>query len=77
MKSGYARVRGSNGGVEAMNEDCSLLRLMVGRVIGKTKEAREASDTSQPRFEAIEIIEALILSLVAVATAWSGYQAAE
>ncbi|HZD08356.1 MAG TPA: hypothetical protein VE176_08910 [Candidatus Limnocylindrales bacterium] len=27
--------------------------------------------------EAIEIIEALILALVAVATAWSGYQAAE
>ena len=29
------------------------------------------------RFEVIEIIEALILALVAVATAWSGYQAAE
>ena len=37
---------------------------------------RESSDTSQSRFEAIEIIEALILALVAVATAWSGYQAA-
>lgn len=33
--------------------------------------------TSQSRWEVIEIIEALILALVAVATAWSGYQAAE
>jgi hypothetical protein len=32
--------------------------------------------TSEHRFEAIEIIEAMILALVAVATAWSGYQAA-
>ena len=38
---------------------------------------RESGDTSQARFEAIEIIEALILALVAVATAWSGYQAAK
>jgi hypothetical protein len=38
---------------------------------------RGSGDTSQSRFEAIEIIEAFILALVAVATAWSGYQAAE
>jgi hypothetical protein len=38
---------------------------------------RESGDTSQARFEAIEILEALILALVAVATAWSGYQAAQ
>jgi len=38
---------------------------------------REAGDTSQSRWELIEIIEALILALVAVATAWSGYQAAQ
>lgn len=38
---------------------------------------RETGDTSQSRWEVIEIIEALILALVAVATAWSGYQAAE
>ncbi len=50
---------------------------MINRAFGKTKEARETSDTSQSRFEAIEIIEAFILALVAVATAWSGYQAAE
>jgi hypothetical protein len=37
---------------------------------------RGSGDISQARFEAIEIIEALILALVAVATAWSGYQAA-
>lgn len=36
-----------------------------------------SGDTSQVRLEVIEIIEALILALVAVATAWSGYQAAE
>jgi hypothetical protein len=60
-----------------MNGDWSLLRLMVSRAIGKTKEARETGDTSQSRLEVIEIIEALILALVAVATAWSGYQAAE
>jgi len=38
---------------------------------------RQSDDTSQSRWEVIEIIEALILALVAVATAWSGYQAAE
>jgi len=38
---------------------------------------RENGPSSQSRFEAIEIIEALILALVAVATAWSGYQAAQ
>ena len=59
-----------------MNGDWSLLRLMINRVFGKTKEASETSDTSQSRFEAIEILEALILALVAVATAWSGFQAA-
>ena len=37
---------------------------------------RDSSDTSQSRWGVIEIIEALILALVAVATAWSGYQAA-
>jgi len=38
---------------------------------------RESGETSQSRLEVIEIIEAFILALVAVATAWSGYQAAE
>jgi hypothetical protein len=38
---------------------------------------RENGPSSQSRFEAIEILEALILALVAVATAWSGYQAAQ
>jgi hypothetical protein len=38
---------------------------------------RETGETSHSRWEVIEIIEALILALVAVATAWSGYQAAE
>ena len=60
-----------------MNEDWSLLRLMINRAFGTTKEVRESGDKSQVRFEAIEIIEAFILALVAVATAWSGYQAAE
>jgi hypothetical protein len=36
----------------------------------------ESATNSKPRFETIEIIEAAILALVAVATAWSGYQAA-
>src|SRR3989449_11223591 len=49
----------------------------VGYVIRKLNQVRESDDTSQSRFEAIEIIEALILALVAVATAWSGYQAAQ
>ena len=60
-----------------MNGDWSLLRLMINRAFGKTNEVRETGDTSQARFEVIEIIEAFILALVAVATAWSGYQAAE
>src|SRR6266436_1286249 len=49
----------------------------VGYVIRKLNQVRQSGDTSQSRFEAIEIIEALILALVAVATAWSGYQAAK
>ena len=48
----------------------------VGYVIRKLYQVRENVDISGRRFEAIEIIEALILALVAVATAWSGYQAA-
>src|SRR5215813_883935 len=47
----------------------------VGYVIRKLNQVRDHTD--QSRFEAIEIIEALILALVAVATAWSGYQAAQ
>jgi hypothetical protein len=49
----------------------------VSYVIRKLNEMRESGHTPQSRFEAIEIIEALILALVAVATAWSGYQAAQ
>jgi hypothetical protein len=49
----------------------------VDYVIKKLNEARESDRTLQSRFEAIEIIEALILALVAVATAWRGYQAAQ
>jgi hypothetical protein len=48
-----------------------------GYVVRKLNQVRESGDASQSRFEVIEIIEALILALVAVATAWSGYQAAE
>jgi hypothetical protein len=48
----------------------------LGYVIRKLNQVRE-SDKSQARLEVIEIIEALILALVAVATAWSGYQAAQ
>jgi hypothetical protein len=49
----------------------------IGYVIRKLNQMRDSSDASQSRWEVIEIIEALILALVAVATAWSGYQAAE
>jgi hypothetical protein len=49
----------------------------VGYVIRKLNQLRENDHTPQSRFEAIEVIEAVILALVAVATAWSGYQAAE
>ena len=48
----------------------------LGYVIRKLNQVRESGDTSQSRLEVIEIIEALILALVAVATAWSGYEAA-
>ena len=48
----------------------------LGYVIRKLNQVRKNDDTSQARLEVIEIIEALILALVAVATAWSGYQAA-
>src|SRR5262249_47032588 len=47
-----------------------------GYVIRKLNQVRESGDTSRSRLEVIEIIEALILALVAVATPWSGYQAA-
>src|SRR5438045_4407294 len=49
----------------------------VGYVIRKLNQVREKVLPSQSRFETIEIIEAVILALVAVATAWSGYQAAQ
>jgi hypothetical protein len=49
----------------------------LGYVIRKLNQVRENISPSQSRFEAIEIIEAVILALVAVATAWSGYQAAK
>jgi hypothetical protein len=49
----------------------------LGYVTRKLNQVRESGDTSQARLEVIEIIEALILALVAVATAWSGYQAAK
>src|SRR5437763_13191901 len=49
----------------------------VGYVIRKLNQVRENVSSSQSRFEAIEIIEAVILALVAVATAWSGYQEAK
>src|SRR3989440_11144366 len=49
----------------------------VGYVIRKLNQVREIVLASQSRFEAIEIIEAVILALAAVATAWSGYQAAQ
>jgi hypothetical protein len=49
----------------------------VGYVIRKLNQVRENVSSPQSRFEAIEIIEAVILALVAVATAWSGYQAAK
>jgi hypothetical protein len=48
----------------------------IGYVIRKLNQVRENGHPSERRFEAIEIIEAVILALVAVATAWSGYQAA-
>jgi len=48
----------------------------IGYVIRKLNQVRQ-SDKSQARLEVIEIIEALILAFVAVATAWSGYQAAQ
>ena len=49
----------------------------VGYVIRKLNEVRKSGDTYRSHFEVIEIIEALILALVAVATAWSEYQAAK
>src|SRR5215510_2743970 len=49
----------------------------LGYVIRKLNQVRASGDKSQSRLEVIEIIEALILALVAVATAWSGYQAAQ
>lgn len=49
----------------------------VGYVIRKLNQVRNDVPSSQSRFEMIEIIEAVILALVAVATAWSGYQAAK
>ena len=49
----------------------------VGYVIRKLNQVPENDQSSQSRFEMIEIIEAVILALVAVATAWSGYQAAQ
>jgi hypothetical protein len=43
----------------------------------RLNQVPESDRSPQPHFQAIEIIEAVILALVAVATAWSGYQAAK
>lgn len=48
----------------------------VGDVVEKLTERQESRHSHQSRLEAIEIIEATVLALVAIATAWSGYQAA-
>lgn len=48
----------------------------VGRVIERLKQENEGGQIHRSHPETIEIIEAVILALVAVATAWSGYQAA-
>ncbi len=49
----------------------------VGYIIRKLNQVGNGDKITQQRFEIIEIIEAAILALVAVATAWSGYQAAQ
>lgn len=49
----------------------------VGYVIRKLNQVSENGHVSESRFQVIEIIEAVILALVAVATASSGYQAAQ
>ena len=49
----------------------------VGYVIRKLNQLSETGHIPESRFQVIEIIEALILALVAVTTAWSGYQAAK
>ena len=49
----------------------------VGYVIRKLNQVSGNDHSAQSPFEVIEIIEAVILALVAVATAWSGYQAAQ
>ena len=49
----------------------------VGYVIRKLNQLSESGHIPESRFQVIEIIEAVILALVAVATAWSGYQAAQ
>jgi hypothetical protein len=49
----------------------------VSHVVEKLNERSEHATHSRSRIEeVIEIIEAVVLALVAVATAWSGYQAA-
>lgn len=49
----------------------------VGYVIRKLNQLSDTGHIPESRFQMIEIIEAVILALVAVATAWSGYQAAK
>src|SRR5271169_2121392 len=49
----------------------------TGRVVEELNKRTEHAVTPRSRAEeVIEIIEAIVLALVAVATAWSGYQAA-
>ncbi len=49
----------------------------VNHVVEKLNERSEHGTQSRPHIaEALEIVEAVVLALVAVATAWSGYQAA-
>lgn len=50
---------------------------VVSHVVEKLNELSEHAVRTRSRAEeGLEIIEAVVLALVAVATAWSGYQAA-
>ena len=47
----------------------------VNHVVEKLNERSEHGTQSRPHIaEALEIVEAVVLALVAVATAWSGYR---
>jgi hypothetical protein len=49
----------------------------IARALSERGEQRGAEPSKRPSLDLLEVVEAVLLAVVAIATAWSGYQAAK